>query len=248
MDLNYAMIPMRPAGGAWSNVNDMLRYVQMELDNGMAGGKRYLDKDTLLARRAPQVSIGKDATYGMGLEVDTTYGIPVVHHGGSMIGYKTDMMWLPDHNVGAVVLTNANRGWVIHEAVRRKLLEVLFDGRPEAEENVASEARSYLDSIAADRKRLTVPPDPSAAAKLATRYANAALGEIDVRRAGETTVFDLGEWKSEVGTRQDPDGSVSFITTRPGVMGFEFVVGTSVGGKRTLVMRDAQHEYVFAEQ
>ena len=28
--------------------------------------------------------------------VDSTWGIPVVHHGGSLIGYKTDMMFLPD--------------------------------------------------------------------------------------------------------------------------------------------------------
>ena len=36
---------------------------------------------------------------------------------------------------------------------------------------------------------------------------------------------------------------MSFITIRPGMIGFEFVVGS--GEKRTLVLRDAQHEYVF---
>ena len=46
----------------------------------------------------------------MGLMVDTTYGIPVVHHGGDMIGYHSDMMWLPEHNVGAVILTNGDVG------------------------------------------------------------------------------------------------------------------------------------------
>src|SRR6185503_3702706 len=35
MELNYAVIPLRPAGGAWSNIPDMLRYVQMELDEGV---------------------------------------------------------------------------------------------------------------------------------------------------------------------------------------------------------------------
>ena len=34
MDINYAVIPVRPAGGAWSSVRDMLKYVQMELDEG----------------------------------------------------------------------------------------------------------------------------------------------------------------------------------------------------------------------
>jgi hypothetical protein len=59
-------------------------------------------------------------------------------------------------------------------------------------------------------------------------------------------VFDFGEWKSEVGSRKNPDGTISFITTAPGVDGSEFVVGSST--KRTLTMRDAQHEYVFEER
>ena len=47
-------------------------------------------------------------------------------------------------------------------------------------------------------------------------------------------------------SRQNPDGTTSFFTTAPGLFGFEFVVGT--GAKRTLVTRDAQHEYVFEER
>jgi CubicO group peptidase (beta-lactamase class C family) len=67
MELNYSIIPLRPAGGGWSSIRDMLQYVQMELDEGaLPDGTRYIAKDTLLARRAPQVSIGRDTTYGMG--------------------------------------------------------------------------------------------------------------------------------------------------------------------------------------
>lgn len=55
-----------------------------------------------------------------------------------------------------------------------------------------------------------------------------------------------GEWKSEVASRKNPSGTISFITTAPGVEGFEFVVGS--GAKRSVITRDAQHEYVFAEQ
>ncbi|HSP34765.1 MAG TPA: serine hydrolase domain-containing protein, partial [Thermoanaerobaculia bacterium] len=81
-DVDYSAIPIRPAGGAWSNVNDLVRYVQMELNEGtLPDGKRYISKEALLARRAPQVEIGKDVTYGMGLMVDRKYGIPIVHHG-----------------------------------------------------------------------------------------------------------------------------------------------------------------------
>ena len=70
-------------------------------------------KEPLLARRAAQVPIGKSTTYGMGLEVDVTYGTPVVHHGGATFGYLSDMMWLPENGVGAVILTNSDTGGML---------------------------------------------------------------------------------------------------------------------------------------
>ena len=248
MDVNYSIIPVRPAGGAWSSVTDMLKYVSMELAGGLLpDGTRYIPEAALLARRAPQVSIGKDATYGMGLEVDTTYGTPVVHHGGSMIGYKSDMMWLPEHNVGAVILTNSDAGGAMLGPFRRKLLEVLFDGKAEADADIATRGKAMRERILAERKLLTVPPAADAAAALASTYTNPALGEIQVSRSGSTTTFDFGEWRSPVASRKNPDGTMSFVTIATGIDGLEFVVRKAASG-RTLVFRDAQHEYVFSER
>jgi len=244
--INDAVIPLRPAGGAWSSVRDMLKYVSMELAEGkLADGTTYISKGPLLERRAPQVHMSKDETYGMGLMVDSTYGVPVVHHGGDLVGYHSDMIWLPAQNVGAVILTNGDPGWLLRGHFRRKLLEVLFDGRPEAEAKLNADAKSFYSSLAADRKLLTIPADANETAKLGKRYANPALGEIAVTTSGASTIFDFGEWKSEVATRKNPDGTFSFITTAPGATGFEFVVGS--GPKRSLTIRDAQHEYVFEE-
>jgi CubicO group peptidase (beta-lactamase class C family) len=246
-DANYSIIPVRPAGAAWSSVRDVLRYVQMELAEGLLpDGTRYIEKDTLLARRAPQVPTGKETTYGMGLSVDTRYGVTVVYHGGDMIGFHSDMMWLPEHGVGAVVLTNGDPGWLIRTQFKRRLLEVLFDGKAQAAPVIEAAAKSWYEGLAAERKLMTVPADAVEAGKLAARYTSPVLGEIAVRRAGRVTTFDFGEWKSEVASRKNPDGTTSFLTTTPGVTGFEFVVGSGQAG-RTLVLRDAQHEYVLTE-
>ena len=245
--INDAVIPLRPAGGAWGSVRDMLKYVSMELAEGkLADGTTYISKEPLLERRVAQVHIGKDEVYGMGLVVDTTYGVPVVHHGGDLTGYHSDMIWLPEQNVGAVILTNGDPGWLLRSHLRRKLLEVLFDGRPEAEAKLNADAKSFYSSLAADRKLLTIPADANETAKLGKHYTNPSLGDIAVSTSGASTIFDFGEWKGEVATRKNPDGTISFITTVPGAMGFEFVVGS--GPKRTLTIRDAQHEYVFEER
>ena len=245
--INDAIISARPAGGAWSSVNDMLKYISMELAEGkLPDGTTYISKEPLLERRAPQVSIGKDVTYGMGLMVDTTYGVPVVHHGGDLVGYHSDMMWLPQQNVGLVILTNADPGWLLRDRIRRKLLELLFDGHPEAEALLNADAKSFYADMAAERKLMTIPADANASAKLAKHYANGSLGEITVSTSGASTIFDFGEWKSEVASRKNPDGTISFITTVPGELGFEFVVGSAA--RRTLTIRDEQHEYVFEER
>lgn len=239
---NLSIVPVRPAGGAWSSVTDLMKYVVMELNEGkLPDGKRYISKDALFARRAPQVVVGTDITYGMGLQVNTQYGTPVVHHGGNMIGFYSDMMWLPEHGVGAVILTNGDPGWLIRTIFRRKLLEVLFEGNAEADGQIAAAAKTFFDEMAAERKLLTVPADATEAGKLAAMYAHPAVGRVVVSKKGAATIFDFGEWSSEVASRKNPDGTISFITIVPGFSGLEFVVGD-----KTLTLRDAQHEYVYA--
>lgn len=244
MDVNYAVIPVRPAGAGWSSVNDMLKYVAMELAVGqLPDGERYIGEDALLERRKPKVPVSEDHYYGMGLMVDEYYGTPVVHHGGDMIGFHSDMMWLPEHNVGAVVLTNGDPGWLIRSGFRRKLLEVLFDGKPEADELLASRSKQFKSNMAVEYELLAVPADVDKSAALADHYRNGGLGDIKVSRDDGVTTFDFGEWQSEVGSRVNPDGTISFMTIEPGITGLEFVVGA--GKEKTLIMRDAQHEYVF---
>ena len=244
MGVNYAAIPVRPAAAAWSSVNDLLKYVAMELAVGkLPNGERYIGEPALLERREPMVPVSEDHYYGMGLMVDESWGVPVVHHGGDMVGFHSDMMWLPDHGVGAVVLTNGDPGWLIRSGFRRKLLEVLFDGNQEADESLRARSEQFLSSMAVEYELLKVPADKTESAELADHYHNAALGDIVVTRTDSVTMFDFGEWKSEVGSRENPDGTVSFMTIASGITGLEFVVGS--GKEKTLIMRDAQHEYVF---
>lgn len=247
MDLNYSVVPVRPAGGVWTSARELAKYVEMELAKGkLPGGGRLVSEKNLLARYEPQVLLGEDATYGMALMVDRKYGVPVVHHGGDLAGYHSDMIWLPEHGVGAVILTNSDSGVLLRGPLLRRLLEVLFDGRPEAEEALKVVAAQVKAALAKERERLVVPPEAAAVAKLAPRYVSTALGELNVTRDGSAAFFDVGEWRSRVASRKNDDGTTSFLTIDPTLGGFEFVVADR-DGRRRLVVRDAQHEYVFEE-
>ena len=122
----------------------------------------------------------------------------------------------------------------------------MFDGKSEAAPRLAAAAMQRAATRRKERERLVVPAEASSADKLAGRYASKDLGQIAVERRGKAVLFDIGEWKSEVASRKNDDGSISFITIEPTLEGLDFVVAEREG-KRALVIRDAQHEYVFTE-
>lgn len=248
MDINHSIVPVRPAGGLWTSASDLSRYVEMELRGGtLASGKRLISQENLLARRVAQVRTGENSNYGMGLWIDTQWGVQIVSHGGSMPGYRSNMFWFPDHGVGAVILTNSSSGGSLLNPFARKLVEVLFDARPESAAMVSVAAVQNKAWIAKNRERLIIPPESAEAGKLASRYSSDALGEIAVKRDAKAVVFDFGEWRSSVALRRNDDGTLSFVTIDPAVGGFTFVVGER-DGKRALILRDSQHEYAFLEK
>jgi CubicO group peptidase (beta-lactamase class C family) len=245
MAFNYSIVPARPAGGVWTSDGDLIRYVQLELALGkLPDGRQMVSAQNLLARRAPQIAVGEDETYGMGLIVDRKYGIPVVSHGGSMAGFKSNLYFLPDFGIGAVLLTNSDNGGMLLGPFGRRLLEVVFDGKLEAAGDVAAQAARHKAAVAKDRERLVVPADPALVAGLAKQYHSRELGELAVLTEDGVTTFDFGEWKSTVASRRNDDRTISFITIDPTNDGFEFVVGERAG-KRVLIIRDGQHEYLF---
>jgi len=247
MDQNYSVVPFRPAGGVWTSAHDMTQYALLELRRGkLADGRQFVSEESLLMRRKPQIPTGQDETYGMGLEVNNHWGIPIVHHGGSLFGYKSDWMILPDAGIGAVLLTNSDRGGALLSPLMRRLLEVVYDGKPEAVASVDTGMANYRTVIAKERARLTFPAAEQEASKLARHYVNAQLGNIKVTKSGEHIVFTWDGGESRMATRQNDDGTISFINADPPLSGFEFV-RSEKDGKRALIVRDAQHEYVFVE-
>jgi CubicO group peptidase (beta-lactamase class C family) len=248
MAFNYAVVPARPAGAVWTSTADFMKYVQLQAGRGkLPDGKQLVSAENVLMREKPQVMLGEDSWYGMGVIVDKTYGVPVVSHGGDLPGFHSDWYLLPDSGIAAVILTNSDSGGLLRGPFSRRMLEVLFDGKPEAEKEIEAAATRYRAELAKERERLVVPAAPDQVAKLAKRYRSKELGDIDVKSADGKTVFDFGEWKSAVASRKNDDGSISFVTIDPAVGGFEFVVGDK-DGKRTLTIRDGQHEYIFTEE
>ncbi len=246
IDVDRAIIPLRPAGGAWSSAADLRRYVQMELALGrLPGGRALVSEENLLARRAPEVRMGADEAYGMGLRVNTEYGVPYVHHGGGLIGYKSDVFWIPSVGLGGVLLTNSSSGGLLLHPFVRKVFEELYDGASEVDDDVTSASRERRERLDEERATRELPASPAAVHALAPTYRNDALGLVRFSTDGRGTHVETGLWTSLVASRRHDDGTFSLLTVDTGASGFEFLVDPRVSPAR-LVMRDAQHEYVFA--
>lgn len=88
-------------GGMYSTIDDMLRW---------ASAFDRPEFAPLLARMATPSTLSDgrpiDNGYGMGLVRGTYRGLTTVSHGGSLAGYRTNLLRLPDEELTVVVLCN----------------------------------------------------------------------------------------------------------------------------------------------
>ncbi len=103
-----------PAGSIDSSVEEMLKYIQMHLDSGLAGDTRILSEDNVVLMQTAQSVTGRrdrypelgPSAYGLGLGVTTYRGHKLVRHGGGIDGFISAMAWLPNDDIGVMVLSN----------------------------------------------------------------------------------------------------------------------------------------------
>ena len=199
---NYTVYPHRPAGGVWSTAADMARYAQLELSKRVTpDGKRLVSEANLVERRQRGVLVSEDTWYGMGLFERIAWGVPVITHGGTLLGYHSNFYVLPEAGIGAVVLTNADPGAYLLAPFLRRLLEVVYDGKPEAAQEIAASASRVKAQAKERRERLTVPGDAAVIASLAAKY-RSPVGTITLTDRNGTKWIDAGFIEGPLATRK----------------------------------------------
>jgi CubicO group peptidase (beta-lactamase class C family) len=238
---------VRPAGGVWSTVEDFARVIQVELGRGMLDGKRVVSEENLLARREPQAKIYDKAAYGLGLFLEQRNKVSLIGHGGNLYGYTSDYFFLPDHGVGMVVLTNAGSANAFRNALKRRLLEVVFDGRAEAKENLAFGLDRRKQAADTELSRVAQKPSAAFVERLVGTWTSPGLGKLIVRKENDRAVLDVGEWASAFGEKTDPDGAKALFVLDAPHAGTELLVQEQ-DGKATLVLDMEQQKYVFRRE
>jgi CubicO group peptidase (beta-lactamase class C family) len=90
-------------GGLLASVEDLFLWDQNFYENKLGGGGPELI-DRMLTRGA--LNDGKELSYAFGLEIGHYRGLPIVSHGGSWAGYRSDIIRFPEQRFSVICLSN----------------------------------------------------------------------------------------------------------------------------------------------
>jgi len=123
-----------PAGGISSTINDMTRYLRLQLNGGNLDGMQIINSSALNETHTAQNILASGNTglsaYGFGWDITYKDGRVVVEHGGDLIsGVSTYMMFYPNEDMGIVILTNGfPGGYSLKNALKNGWSDLYFKG------------------------------------------------------------------------------------------------------------------------
>jgi CubicO group peptidase (beta-lactamase class C family) len=97
----------KPAGGMYSTVNDIAKFISLQFREGPAGGAQILGGSTLREMHQPVVVMPDFETgFGIGWGMRRQNGLKVIGHSGGLPGYTTNITLVPSLKLGVIVFTN----------------------------------------------------------------------------------------------------------------------------------------------
>ncbi len=210
---------VNPAGGIFSNAEDMAKWVIAQMDSGRVatGGARAWSAAVTreLWKPVTPMPFGDPPAelaplrhffnfYALGLNVRDYRGERVLTHTGGLPGYVSRVTMVPDRKLGVVVLTNQEAGEAF-EAITYHILDhylgaPAFDWlggyaavKARGDSVVAAvDARTAAERDAASRPSLALD-------RYAGTYRDAWYGEIDIAREGDHLVMRFSRSPDLVG-------------------------------------------------
>jgi len=228
------LVSVAPSGALWSSAQEMARYVQTELSGGISpDGVRVVSAENLertwrpgitlfTPPEAPRTMAAFAGHYGLGWVVGAYGGQRAIWHSGGTLGFTSLVAFLPEAELGIVVLTNGVAGTAspFTFAVMLRLLELLFD-QPAS---FAAQQAPSLASAAAGRADFLThlgQVDPEAAAPYVGWYANPVLGPLTLTVQDDALMIEVGAMRSELRPLLDEAGTlVGYVPVDPPLGGY----------------------------
>jgi hypothetical protein len=143
--------------------------------------------------------------YGLGWGVGAYGGQRLINHSGATLGFTSLVTFLPDADLGLVILTNGTGvAGRFTNAVQMRLLELLFD------QPAVTDARltSFLTAVEQQRGELLAQlgqVDPAVVTPFLGHYANADLGDLTLTLRAGTLLLTVGAFQSALRPQRNAD-------------------------------------------
>lgn len=185
-----------PAGSMTSSVNDLSKWLLMQLDNGKYNGKQIIPKQVIQETRNSNTIVGNSRgkgnyfnTYGLGWFLKDKFGRKIITHDGGANGFLSKTVLVPDENFGYVILTNSDAQYLF-EAIDAQIMNDLsnqpyvnssilyFAGFSEEQKDIREAVNKLKLEVAA------FTPAGDAYKKIAGTYSNKVYGKITIEAKG----------------------------------------------------------------
>ena len=191
------------AGSISGSCRDMLRWAQVNLLSGVSG-KQVISKYASAQLHGQQMPIKPGemlpyelpevdgCSYGLGWFVEHFRGEKLVHHGGTVSGYKSLVGFMPEKDFAFVILCNANNtlactalGYALCDAALGVPDATWFERYIEIQRQRASKAKQLY------RERMQKPDVKPNQQGCAGRYANGAYGVVRIAKKGRRFSLEM---------------------------------------------------------
>jgi CubicO group peptidase (beta-lactamase class C family) len=200
-EIEGVFTPIAPTGAMWSNADDLGKFLIMLLKNGVsADGQRVVSEENLAHLWKPRTTIDETFKYGLGWNVENYHGLTIVDHPGGTVGFASELVVIPDLDIGFAMLIN--RLDLVHQMgrmTRYRLLEMLTGSEQVYDQEARKEARKLERQIPLLLliTRKTVNPDKIT--PFLGSYHNDVLGDVRlVLHEDHTLWVDFSEYESAI--------------------------------------------------
>ena len=211
-DIEGMFTPISPAGALWSNADDMAKYLIMLLNGGIsADGQRVVSTENLAHLWEPRIAIDTISSYGLGWYVEDYHGLTVIHHPGGTVGFASELVIIPEYNIGFALLTNRlDQIKPLGRLATYRLLEILTNSKQVYVQEIRKSARKmnrqlFLLSLVTKKKA-----NRDKIAPYLGIYHNKVLGDVELVIHQDNSLWiDFGEYESKI--RQLVSGKNQYI-------------------------------------
>ncbi|MCX6238734.1 MAG: serine hydrolase [Bacteroidia bacterium] len=100
-------IPLIGSGAVYSNIRDMIRYVQFQMNFGKINGQQVIGWQYFFEMYTINKSNYGLGTYiGHSIDKEKQFDTYFLNHNGGGFGYGSSMTWFPEYGLGCVILGN----------------------------------------------------------------------------------------------------------------------------------------------